>query len=204
MSSPRTRRIVRDWAHTHTGPVADQVRTLMAQGGIYDDPAKALEAARNILGISPQERRSAGVSDDEHALIALLRLGGVRGTEVAQLLCVTQNTVSAKYRAANKAALDAMGRKLEQKVAELVARNQHIADEARRLAIEAEEAEDHAAVARHMANELKAEQAIERILGAAAPERHEHTGKDGGPIEVTQLSDDALLRLAGITPADSD
>ena len=48
---------------------------------------------------------------------------------------------------------------------------------------------------------IKALTAIAKIKGAEAPARSELTGKDGGPIETANTSDEILRRLARIAEA---
>jgi transposase len=87
--------------------------------------------------------------------------------------------------------------------AELVARQERIAIDARRDAAAARQAEDRAAVARFLAEERQALKEVGRLAGAEAPDRVEHSGS----VELTSPLDEllgALDRIAPSAPADTD
>jgi hypothetical protein len=138
------------------------------------------------------------MTPDEVEQIITLRLRGVSVREVATILQTTTRTVQLQWT--KWRTKDAIERESEIAAirAGYIAQQEALADAA---TSDAFDAEDPMQRARAIEAATKARMAAAKLAGLDVT-RVEHTGKDGGPIEVADPKADLLARLARLAPED--
>ena len=140
------------------------------------------------------------LTPEERDQIIELKLDRVSVRNIAVMVKTSTRTVQQVWNkwlrdtAAERAAA------LEESRTEAIARLDRIATDARHGALRARSDGDDAAVARYLDTEQRALVAAAKLEGLDLPTRIEHSGIDGGPIEVTDPKAELLARLARLEP----
>lgn len=158
-------------------------------------------------------RRASRIEPDKLDRIIELRLRGVPVRQVAEQVDVAPSTVQRAWNRWLEDAAEEHAERLEQIRSEQVARYRRIAREAwerydaavraYQLAEDAKASAMHHRVAVSALTEARnADREVDRILGLAAPNRTEVTGKDGGPIAMSDPKADLVALLDRLAPQD--
>jgi hypothetical protein len=144
--------------------------------------------------------RARRLTPDEIDRIVDLRLRGVPVRQVADMLETTTRTVQTHWTRFRERDAKERDKKLHAVRAGYVAQQEALADAATRDALDADDTGERA---RAIDAATKARMAAAKLQGLDV-QRVEHTGADGGPIEVIDPKAQLLERLARLAPEETD
>jgi transposase-like protein len=140
------------------------------------------------------------LTPDEIDRIVELRLKGVPVRQVADALDTTTRTVMLHWTRFRERDAKERDKKLSAVRAGYAAQQEALADAATRDALDSD---DPAERARAIDAATKARMAAAKLQGLDV-QKVEHTGADGGPIQVTDPKEELLARLARLAPQDNE
>jgi transposase-like protein len=143
------------------------------------------------------------LTPDERDRIIEMRLDRVPVRTIAAEIKTTTRTVQETWKRWLRETAEERRAVLDESRAEAIARLDRIATDARLGALRARRDGDDSAVARYLDTEQRALVAGAKLEGLDMPTRIEHTGADGGPIEVMDPKAELLARLARLQPPES-
>jgi transposase-like protein len=150
---------------------------------------------------SPNPRKR--LTPEERDRIIEMRLDRVPVRAIAVDVKTTTRTVQETWKRWLRETAEERRAALEESRTEAVARLDRIATDARLGALRARRDGDDAAVARYLDTEQRAIVAAAKLEGLDLPTRVEHTGADGGPIELVDPKAELVARLTRLTSPDS-